>query len=176
MDVGEVTIDVGALVGVDVLVWSVGILLVLKSDGLAGALVVDVPKGAVSGSRESERSSLEVPLVVSSCLLSSVFLFSSCWPGRLAVVLGVNGMPSVSRVGALRRVSSGVGVKATHTPGPWEHTHGRSHSLVQVYFSSFSIHNKKFCAAESAPCGMHEQIPMHPPALHGQKWPPNVGA
>ena len=49
----------------------------------------------------------------SSRNLSSVFLISSCWPGELDVVLGVGGMPSVSRVGALRRVSSGVGVEAT---------------------------------------------------------------
>ena len=41
----------------------VGILLGLSSVGLVGALAVDVPNGAVGGSRESERSSLEVPLV-----------------------------------------------------------------------------------------------------------------
>ena len=63
LDVGEVRIDVGGLVGVGVLVWTVGILLVLESVGSVGALVVDVPKGAVGGSRESERSLLEVPLV-----------------------------------------------------------------------------------------------------------------
>ena len=38
-------------------------MLVLKSVGSVGALVVDVPNGAVGGSRESERSLLEVPLV-----------------------------------------------------------------------------------------------------------------
>ena len=54
-DVGEVRIDVGGLVGVGVLVLTVGILLVLKSVGSVGALVVDVPNGAVGGSRESER-------------------------------------------------------------------------------------------------------------------------
>ena len=37
--------------------------MVLSSVGLVGALAVDVPNGAVGGSRESERSSLEVPLV-----------------------------------------------------------------------------------------------------------------
>ena len=63
LDVGEVRIDVGGLVGVGVLVLTVGILLVLKSVGSVGALVVDVPNGAVGGSRESERSLLEVPLV-----------------------------------------------------------------------------------------------------------------
>ena len=63
LDVGEVRIDVGGLVGVGVLVWTVGILLGLKSVGSVGALVVDVPNGAVGDSRESERSLLEVPLV-----------------------------------------------------------------------------------------------------------------
>ena len=63
LDVGEVRIDVGGLVGVDLLVLTVGILLVLKSVGSVGALVVDVPNGVVGGSRESERSLLEVPLV-----------------------------------------------------------------------------------------------------------------
>ena len=62
-DVGEVRTDVGGLVGVNVLVLTVGILLILKSVGSVGALVVDVPNGAVGDSRESERSSLEVPLV-----------------------------------------------------------------------------------------------------------------
>ena len=38
-------------------------MLVLESVGLVGALVVDVPNGAVGDSRESERSLLEVPLV-----------------------------------------------------------------------------------------------------------------
>ena len=38
-------------------------MLVLSSVGSVGALVVDVPNGAVGGSRESERSLLEVPLV-----------------------------------------------------------------------------------------------------------------
>ena len=37
--------------------------MVLSSAGSVGALVVDVPNGAVGGSRESERSLLEVPLV-----------------------------------------------------------------------------------------------------------------
>jgi hypothetical protein len=41
----------------------VGILLGLSSVGLVGALAVDVPKRVAGGSRESERSSLEVPLV-----------------------------------------------------------------------------------------------------------------
>ena len=63
LDVGEVRIDVGDLAGVGVLVLTVGILLVLESVGSVVALVVDVPKGAVDGSRELERSSLEVPLV-----------------------------------------------------------------------------------------------------------------
>ena len=49
----------------------------------------------------------------SSRILPSVFLISSCWPSELAVVLGVGVMPSVSRVAALRRVSSGAGVEAT---------------------------------------------------------------
>ena len=62
-DVGEVRTDVGGLVRVGVLVLTVGILLVLESVGLVGALAVDVPKRVVGGSRESERSSLEVPLV-----------------------------------------------------------------------------------------------------------------
>ena len=62
-DVGEVRADVGGLVGVGVLVLTVGILLVLKSVGSVGALVVDVPKRVVGGNRESERSLLEVPLV-----------------------------------------------------------------------------------------------------------------
>jgi hypothetical protein len=61
--VGVVSIDVGDLVGVSVLVWTVGILLVLESAGLVGALAVDVPNGAVGGSRESERSLLEILLV-----------------------------------------------------------------------------------------------------------------
>ena len=51
------------LVGVGVLVWTVGILLVLESVGSVGALAVDVPNGAVGGSRESERSLLEILLV-----------------------------------------------------------------------------------------------------------------
>ena len=38
-------------------------MLVLSSVGSVGALAVDVPNGAVGGSRESERSLLEVPLV-----------------------------------------------------------------------------------------------------------------
>ena len=63
LDVGEVRIDVGGLVGVGVLVLTVGILLVLKSVGSVGALVVDVPKRVVGGNRESERSLLEVLLV-----------------------------------------------------------------------------------------------------------------
>ena len=63
LDVGEVRIDGGGLVGVGVFFWTVGILLVLESVGLVGALAVDVPNGAVGGSRESERSLLEVPLV-----------------------------------------------------------------------------------------------------------------
>ena len=37
--------------------------MVLSSVGSVGALAVDVPNGAVGGSRESERSLLEVPLV-----------------------------------------------------------------------------------------------------------------
>ena len=37
--------------------------MVLSSVGSVGALVVDVPNGAVGGSRESERSLLEMPLV-----------------------------------------------------------------------------------------------------------------
>ena len=45
LDVGEFRTDVGGSVGVGVLVWTV-----LKSAGLVGALVVDVPKGAVGGS------------------------------------------------------------------------------------------------------------------------------
>ena len=63
LDVGEVRIDVGGLVGVGDLVWPVGILLVLESVGLVGALAVDVPKRVVGGSRESENSLLEVLLV-----------------------------------------------------------------------------------------------------------------
>ena len=46
LDVGEVRIDVGGLVGVGVFFWTVGILLVLESVGLVGALAVDVPKSA----------------------------------------------------------------------------------------------------------------------------------
>ena len=61
-DVGEVRIDAGGLVGVGVFFWTVGILLVLESVGLVGALAVDVPKRVVGGSRESENSSLEVLL------------------------------------------------------------------------------------------------------------------
>jgi len=52
LDVGEVRIDVGGLVGVGVFFWTVGILLVLESVGLVGALAVDVPKRVVGGSRE----------------------------------------------------------------------------------------------------------------------------
>ena len=54
--------DVGGLVRVGVFFWTVGILLVLESVGLVGALAVDVPKRVVGGSRESENSSLEVLL------------------------------------------------------------------------------------------------------------------
>ena len=52
LDIGEVEIDVGGLIGVGVRVRTVGIVSGLKSDGSVGALVVDVPSGAVGGSRE----------------------------------------------------------------------------------------------------------------------------
>ena len=54
LDVGEVRIDVGGLVGVSVLVLTVGILLVLEGAGSVGVLhawwSTDVPNGAVGGS------------------------------------------------------------------------------------------------------------------------------
>ena len=81
LDVGEVRIDVGDSVGVGVLVLTVGILLVLSSVGSVGALVVDVPNGAVGGSRESERSLLEMPLVgeVRRDIGSIVGVVVVCW-------------------------------------------------------------------------------------------------
>ena len=50
LDLGEVRINVGGLVGVSVLIWTGGILLVLSTVGSVGALVVGVPNGTVSDS------------------------------------------------------------------------------------------------------------------------------
>ena len=54
-----------------------------------------------------------VLIFFSSCILSSVFLISSCWLGELTVILSISAMPSVSCISALRQVPSGAGVEAT---------------------------------------------------------------
>ena len=85
-------------------------ILILMAGSSVGA-VADLEVGEVLCA--SLAGTFFVLIFFSSRNLSSVFLISSCWPGELAVVLGVGVMPSVSRVGALRRVSSGAGVEAT---------------------------------------------------------------